>query len=249
MSKRIIILGSSGYLGENIASFLKKNNFEVIGISRKNSNFTTFQIKDYFNEYFDILKKISENDILINCINDQKCKKNNDSFINFFLKNLNFNIKIIQFSSLSVYNESNNEYLKDEKSILQPSSSYGKLKLLIEYNIKKNMYITDYLILRVGGVFGKKKLPTLLRLKRNILTYMLIKFLFSRTYLKLISINKLNNKILSLLEKDDFKKETINLFYNHLYVDSKNNLFKKFIKNNLLKSYYTKVSNNKIKMI
>ena len=82
MSKKIIILGSSGYLGENIASFLKKNDFEVVGISRKKSNFTTFQIKDYFHEYYDILKKISENDILINCINDQKCKKNNvNSFI------------------------------------------------------------------------------------------------------------------------------------------------------------------------
>lgn len=249
MSKKIIILGSSGYLGENIASFLKKNDFEVVGISRKKSNFTTFQIKDYFHEYYDILKKISENDILINCINDQKCKKNNVSFINFFLKNLNFNIKILQFSSLSVYNESNNDCLKDEKSILKPSSSYGKLKLLIEYNIKKNIYVTDYLILRVGGVFGKKKFPTLLHLKRNTIAYMLIKFFLSTTYLKLISINKLNYKILSLLGNDDFKKETINLFYNHLYVDSKNNLFKKFIKNNFLKSYYTNVSNNKINKI
>ena len=247
MSKKIIIFGSSGYLGENIASFLKKNNFDVVGISRKKTNFTTFQIKDYFDEYYQIIKKISNNDIVINCLNDKKCIKNNISFINFFLSNINFSLKLIQFSSLSVYNETVNNYLKDEKSILKPNSSYGRLKLLIENNIKNNTYITDYLILRVGGVYGKKKLPILIRLKKNIIMHRIINLFFSRTYLKLISVIKLNNKILSLLEKDDFNKETINLFYNHLFVDSKNNILKDYLKNSLFRSYYTNVSNNKIK--
>jgi len=246
LSKKVIILGSSGYLGENIARFLKQNNFNVIGISRKKSSFTTLQISDYFSDYNEITKQISKNDILINCINDQKCEKNKVSFINFFLEKINFSIKILQISSLSVYNEINNEYLKDEKSTLNPMTSYGKLKLSIENNIKNNTLITDYLILRVGGVFGKKRLPILIRLKRNIFTYSILKIFFSTTYLKLLSINKLNYKILSLLEKDDFNRETINLFYNHLFIVSKNNFFKKFIKRNFLRSYYIIVSNNKI---
>ena len=48
---KILILGYSGYVGMGVYNVLKKNNYIVTGISRKNS----FKIKNYKN--FNFLKK------------------------------------------------------------------------------------------------------------------------------------------------------------------------------------------------
>ena len=167
MSNKIIILGSSGYLGSNIFNNLKRENFDIIGISRNISNSTTNLINDYFKDFKKVLKLLESNDVIINCLNDNKYLNGNISFIEFLLSKINFKIRIIQISSLSVYISNEKENFYNENSMLNPVSNYGKIKYFIERTIINNNFVNDYLILRIGGVFGKGKLPYVLKLKKN----------------------------------------------------------------------------------
>ena len=41
MINKVVILGSSGYIGSNLYKYFKKKDFKTIGISRKSSSTTT----------------------------------------------------------------------------------------------------------------------------------------------------------------------------------------------------------------
>ena len=247
MSNKIIILGSSGYLGSNIFNNLKRQNFDIIGISRNISNSTTNLINDYFKDFKKVLELLDSNDVIINCLNDDKYVNGNTSFIEFLLSKINFKIRIIQISSLSVYISNEKENFYNENSMLNPVSNYGKIKYIIERTIINNNFVNDYLILRIGGVFGKRKLPYVLKLKKNKFFYFFLKFIFYRTKLRLISIYNLNKMLVFFLNKENFDNQIINIFYEHDFINSDKSIVKVFLKNSFFKKYYLNITNEKMK--
>ena len=249
MSNKIIILGSNGFIGCHLFKCFKANNFVTLGISRKKTDTTTHIIEDYFEEINTILSLVSTKDIIINCLNDFQCQKKKIPFILFFISKLQTSIKLVQISSLSVYDSKNNLILSDEFTTLSPKTRYGKLKLIIEEEIQKNAKIRKYLILRVGGVFSKERLPKLIKFKNNKITSFFINLVFFETNLYLINIKNLEKKILYLVKNNFFEEKIINIFYKHNFIKSKKNSLKIILKYLFFSKYYLNVSNDKMMKI
>lgn len=126
--KRIIILGSKGFIGSSIFKYLKKKNYKILGISRREIDF----IEE--NSSKKLEKIIKKNDIIVNAIAVAPCKTYQD---------LNKNLKIIQniqqglskFRLLKYYNISSDAVYPDtknkinEKLKIDPSSIHGLMHL------------------------------------------------------------------------------------------------------------------------
>ena len=63
---KIIVLGKNGMLGRYVYTYFKHNNYETIGISRKDINITEVD-KVKLKQFFQTLE-LKENDVVINCI-------------------------------------------------------------------------------------------------------------------------------------------------------------------------------------
>jgi dTDP-4-dehydrorhamnose reductase len=77
MSKKIIVLGSKGMLGQMVVSFFSQKGFEI---STFNKRFNEDTIRDYINELNEF-----ENSIVINCVG--RIKHKSDLAYDFFLSN------------------------------------------------------------------------------------------------------------------------------------------------------------------
>lgn len=144
MKKKILILGSSGFIGQYLYKKLKLKNFilrsHIKNERRLNLN-NPSKIKTY-------LKKNKIN-FIINLINSTDYKK-----VITLNKNLNnalngSNIKILFVSSSLVYG--NKLKFADEKSKLKPFNSYTKLKVKLEKMI--NSTNLNYKIIRLSNVY------------------------------------------------------------------------------------------------
>ena len=167
--KKILILGSEGFLGSVLVPYLQKEKgFHITGVdkcffgvnNKKSVNFKFFK-KDYnllpkkFFENFDIIVD------LVNISNDPASELNKKftyqtNFLNKKklykkLKNLKNLSRYIYMSSCSVYG--NNSKLISEKSKPKPISLYSKLCLKYEEYLKKKKII-PYTIMRLGTLYG-----------------------------------------------------------------------------------------------
>lgn len=167
--KKILILGSEGFLGSVLVPYLQKEKgFHITGVdkcffgvnNKKSVNFKFFK-KDYnllpkkFFENFDIIVD------LVNISNDPASELNKKftyqtNFLNKKklykkLKNLKNLSRYIYMSSCSVYG--NNSNLISEKSKPKPISLYSKLCLKYEEYLKKKKII-PYTIMRLGTLYG-----------------------------------------------------------------------------------------------
>lgn len=155
---KILITGSSGFIGCRIFNFLKDKKFNITEISRsKKSNNTNLKID--LTKYQKINKKF---DILIHCAANTPPKYNNYEIKKNYLINYNvFRIaeetgikKIIYLSSMSIYE-------KNKKKIYENSQKtskdiYGKTKLYGEEIFLKNKKkFNQIFILRLPSVIGK----------------------------------------------------------------------------------------------
>ena len=145
MKKKILIIGSSGYLGKHLNKKLSKDNLIITSHSKKKK---LIDICDYNN----LEKYIKKNkiDYLINCSGQysENLKKFKSTAIagnrNIIRIAKKYDIKIILCSTTSIY--------ENEKS------NYSKTKLFVESLYKKSKI--DYKILRIGNVYDtflKKK--------------------------------------------------------------------------------------------
>ena len=170
----MLLTGSAGYIGSHIAHYLSKKKIPFVGID----NFSTGNQKNNiykFTKKIDIGNKKQINKIIrkyniTNVIHAaalsypvegekkrEKYKKNNYyktlNFINSFKKT-----KINSFvflSSSNVYSDkSNSPYKENDRT--NPKNIYGKYKLLIEKNLKKNFF-KKVIILRLFNVAGYTK--------------------------------------------------------------------------------------------
>ena len=167
--KKILILGSEGFLGSVLVPYLiKDKNLFIIGVdkcffgknNKKVKNFRLYK-KDYKilpKKFFEEFEYIID---LVNISNDPASELNKKftNLTNFQnkiklykkIKNLKNISRYIYMSSCSVYG--NNKNLITEKSNPKPISLYSKLCLKYEKYLKKKKKI-PFSIMRLGTLYG-----------------------------------------------------------------------------------------------
>ncbi len=184
--KTILLIGSTGFLGSHLKRKLKKT-YKLICISRKNQ----FDIGNFKKINFLLNRKI---DFIINLSGQSSTKKNmlntilkgNKNIIKA-LKNKKIKPTVYYISTTLVYGFSNK--LLNEKSKLNPSLDYSKIKKISELNyLKSNL---NFKILRVANVYS---------LNKNGIVKYLINCFLSRKKLNITNIKAYRNYI----HVDDF---------------------------------------------
>ena len=166
--RKILILGSEGFLGSVLVPHLTNNGNIIVGVDKcffgrnniPNKNFTLYK-KDYNHlpkKFFDDFEFIVD---LVNISNDpaselNKKFTNTTNYLNKLklYKKIENNKKILRYvymSSCSVYG--NNKNLISERSKPKPISLYSKLCLKYEEYLKKRKKI-PYTIMRLGTLYG-----------------------------------------------------------------------------------------------
>jgi nucleoside-diphosphate-sugar epimerase len=163
---RIIILGSTGFLGRSLRQKLSDEKFNVkYMVHKKQKN---LQKNEFFGDVLDkksLLKIVKDNDVIVNLVGQYS--KNLSKFFDINIKGgLNLieiaknkkNIKIIFASSINVYGN-NCKYPSKETDIPNPSTPYGIGKFLTEqlYEKYSKLYEFDVTILRFSNLYGKHK--------------------------------------------------------------------------------------------
>ena len=166
--KKILVLGSEGFLGSVLVPYLIKKKNIVVGVDKcffgsnnvPNKNFKLYK-KDYNHlpkNFFDNFEFIID---LVNISNDPASELNQrfTNMTNYFNKlklyekledNKNIS-RYIYMSSCSVYG--NNKNLISERSKPKPISLYSKLCLKYEKYLKKRNKI-PFTIMRLGTLYG-----------------------------------------------------------------------------------------------
>ena len=228
--KKILILGSEGFLGSVLVPHLLKNGNVVIGVDKcffgrnnvLNKNFTLYK-KDYNHlpkKFFDDFEFIVD---LVNISNDPASELNKKftkmtNYLNKLklYKKIENNKKILRYiymSSCSVYG--NNKNLISEKSKPKPISLYSKLCLEYEKYLKKRKKI-PFTIMRLGTLYGWSK-----RMRYDIAINKIIRdMIFSKkieilggTQLRFFCYNQFACAVINQIIVEN-KKQTINKVFN-----------------------------------
>ena len=187
----IHIFGSSGFLGSNLSKFFFKKKI-------KHKRFTSKKkIKNSFNYNKASYKLIKRGDTVIFLIaptSVQKIENNKKFYLKFnhkvkkILSSINPNVYMIYISSDYVYSGKKNFYSDNAKTA--PVNLYGKLKVLMENEIKKKF--TKYIILRSPKIFSN-----------NLRNKTLYRDIFLNLKQKKI-VKTLNDQKIQLLNIEDF---------------------------------------------
>ena len=214
MTTKVLITGSSGYIGKNLTEYLLKKNFEVHAIG---SNRPKIKSKKFFfykkNLLKDIKFELKNIHYLIHTAAISPQKKISDkkiyfynitstrNVINFAKKNKITNI--IFLSSISIYGEIKKKIINEKTDIWKPTK-YGLSKLYSEYIIKKEKKISS-ISLRLPGVIGYRSKRNLLSNYINYKNKIIKIFNPTEMFNNIIHVEKLCEFILNLINKIDFK--------------------------------------------
>jgi len=201
---RILIAGGNGEVGKDISNFLSKR-FKIIVGSRSQKNLNK---KNIIFKKIDFSKKISLNeniDLIINCIathNYSKKKNFDDYYKSNILTILNLikfaekrNIKIINFSTISIYNSNpKNQTEEDDIEIannMLATTKYIGEKLLEISNI-------ETINLRLPGVLTQNKIASRPWLRT------VISAIKEKKKIKAFNLEKKFNSLIDTKEIQDF---------------------------------------------
>ena len=227
--KKILILGSEGYLGSVLIPCLSKNNYEIVGVDqclfgRNNKNAKNIKIikKNYFKLTNNFLEKFDYIIDLINISNDPASELNKK-----FTYKVNYSDKLklykkliksknlkryIYMSSCSVYG--NNKNLITEKSLPKPISLYSKLCLKYEKYLKSKKKIS-FSILRLGTLYGWSKRMrydiAINKILRDMIFLKKVEVL-GGTQLRFFCYNKFACKVINSIIKDNSGKYNNKIF-------------------------------------
>ena len=157
---KVMITGSSGFLGKELKKILLKNKYEFCFLTRKNKkirNHYYCPLQNHKNLGF-ILNK-TKPDVIVNLAAEINLKKKTKNMYNVNARPLkifsNYCIKekkhLIQSSSILVHGD---HRIYSHKTKFKPKIHYGKSKLLADRYIIKSGCL--YTILRFGGIYGEK---------------------------------------------------------------------------------------------
>ncbi len=254
---KIVILGYTGLVGNDILQYLAKNtSYKIVCIGRNTFSkpYRNPRIK-YFKWNFKSFTKsnlffIKNSNVVINCVGkiqntDDNLKEINEIFIKnlvSYLNNLKLEIRLIHLSSVSVYGGAK-EYLGIKKSIFETSpirahNLYSKSKINADLYIKKNINYKNnnklsYSILRITNIFGGKKESNLFKF---VIFSLKIGFwirCYENTIFNFINVKDVTQAIILIISKLKKSKNKIYIVSNDLYQKQlyKNyqNLYKKKI--------------------
>ena len=228
--KKILILGSEGFLGSVLVPYLITKDKIVVGVDKcffgrnniPNKNFTLYK-KDYNHlpkKFFEDFEFIVD---LVNISNDpaselNKVFTNTTNYLNKLklYKKIENNKKILRYiymSSCSVYG--NNKNLISERSKPKPISLYSKLCLKYEEYLKKRNKI-PFTIMRLGTLYGWSE-----RMRYDIAINKIIRdMIFSKkieilggTQLRFFCHNQFACDVINQIITEN-KKQTINKIFN-----------------------------------
>ena len=228
--KKILILGSEGFLGSVLVPHLINDGKIVVGVDKcffgknniPNKNFTLYK-KDYNHlpkKFFKDFEFIVD---LVNISNDpaselNKMFTNTTNYLNKLklYKKIENNKKILRYiymSSCSVYG--NNKNLISERSKPKPISLYSKLCLKYEEYLKKRNKI-PFTIMRLGTLYGWSE-----RMRYDIAINKIIRdMIFSKkieilggTQLRFFCHNQFACDVINQIITEN-KKQTINKIFN-----------------------------------
>ena len=247
MQKKILLIGSNGFIGKALLPYLKKYyliytlNRNVLhenvrniccDISKKNELKKKFINLPNFEYIINLSGQIQKNklkmhnNIYIGNKNIIECFRNTKSILVFF-------------STTLVYGHSDN--YSNLKSLLKPQSDYAKIKVKTENLYRKNS--KNFLILRLGNVYDnelKKKglLKNLLNSIKNDTVFTVNKIESVRNYIHVDDLIRIMKKI---IDKNILNK-TLNIGHQNISNKSIIKIFEKTYKKmykikNLKKSY------------
>lgn len=172
---KVLISGSDGQLGSSFKLYLKRKYFKN---SNSNLNFIFLNKKDFditkYKEIKKIIKKIQP-DFLINAaaytnVFEAEKRMTKKAYLinaygveNLAKLSLEFKFKIIHISTELVYSGTSKFKKISEKNSKNPTTMYGKSKLLGEKMLRK--YAKNYIILRVSWLYSLQS--------KNFLTFIL----------------------------------------------------------------------------
>lgn len=200
---RFIVLGSKGFIGDNLLSFLVKKKVTIFKVPYLKPNLNRI---------------IKSNDVIVNCLGKDK-SINLTEEIKKLIKNLIKEKKFclwVQLSTPLIYDQKTKKKLISENSKEKPFNKYALGKQNLDkfiINNKKKYF--NYLILRVSTVYGKKmksKIFVKLKALSNSMVFQYLKF--NKIIFNYISVDVLSRYIY-LLAKNK-------LSWNKLFVISQN---------------------------
>jgi nucleoside-diphosphate-sugar epimerase len=156
MSRKILLTGSSGLIGQPVAEMLNATNYEVVtvGTSAENavSNFDlsvdllSKELENNFDFVIHLAAQIPKTDSIdVHLVN----RKIDENIFNFIAER---KTPLIYASSASVYGPKNQAILMEESLPCFPETDYAKQKLSSELWIEQNL--KEYYILRITAPYG-----------------------------------------------------------------------------------------------
>jgi nucleoside-diphosphate-sugar epimerase len=228
--KKILVLGSEGFLGSVLVPYLLKKNHIIVGVdkcffgthNKKSKNFKLLK-KDYntlTKTFFSSFNYIID---LVNISNDPASELNKKftNIINYSnkvklynkIKNNDKLSRYIYMSSCSVYG--NNKNLITERSTPKPISLYSKLCLKYEKFLKKNKKI-PFTILRLGTLYGwSKRMRYDIAINKIIRDMIFLKKIeiLGGTQIRFFCHNQFASKVISKIISEN-KSTTLNKIFN-----------------------------------
>lgn len=175
---KILITGTSGYLGGNLVNKLSHKNYNILGVDKK-KNLNNIKNSKFLKTDIRKLKipKSFYPDVIIHVgsLNSEKFYKKNP--IGSYNLDINSTLKVLEIASAYkvknlifassewVYGDHNKYKILRENTLIEKSaikSFYALSKIISEDLIKifyENKLIKNYIILRLGIFYGKRKKP------------------------------------------------------------------------------------------
>jgi len=162
LTEKIIVLGGSGFLGTHIIQALQRADIGDVSCADivPNKFLNCNQVKLDILDFNDLINKLNNYNIIINCIGQitqpfNHCLQLNSRGINNLLKAISgSNVRLVHISTVAVYGSAAN---CNEETPLNPETVYATAKAFAEQIILDNYNKKNIVMLRLSNLYGGKQ--------------------------------------------------------------------------------------------